>query len=57
VRYWTKSMARDNDKANLQHRDSLLKVDLKNFMKNAVGGPSRAAAANWMGNSMGSHNR
>ena len=56
VRYWTKSMARDNDKANSQHRDSLLKVDLKNFMKNAVGG-SKPASANWMGNSMGSHNR
>jgi hypothetical protein len=57
VRYWTKSMARDNDKANSQHRESLLKIDLKNFMKNAVGGPSRTATANWMGGSMGSHTR
>jgi len=49
VRYWTKSMARDNDKANLAHRDNLLKIDLKGFMKNALGGPAVARKANWSG--------
>ena len=47
VRYWTKSMARDNDKANQAHRDNLLKIDLKGFMKNALGGPSENRKANW----------
>ena len=60
VRYWTKSMARDNDKANLQYRDKLLEGDLKRFMKHTVGhslGASKPAAANWMGQSAGTHNR
>jgi hypothetical protein len=49
VRYWTKSMARDNDKANQAHRDNLLKIDLKGFMKNALGGPAVNRKANWSG--------
>ena len=57
VRYWTKSMARDNDKANLQHRDGLLKLDLKNFMSHNMGKGSKPAAANWMGQSAGTHYR
>jgi hypothetical protein len=51
VRYWTKSMARDNDKANRQHLDGLLKADLKSFMQHSVGGSKAPAAANWMGQS------
>lgn len=39
VRYWTKSMARDNDKANAAHRAKLLAEDLKKFMRHVVGGP------------------
>jgi hypothetical protein len=39
VRYWTKSMARDNDKANEAHRQKLLDQDLRKFMKHVKGGP------------------
>lgn len=47
VRYWTKSMARDNDKANSQHRERLLKKDLKSFMSHVQGKPSEGRKANW----------
>ena len=47
VRYWTKSMARDNDKANKQHLDALMKVDLKGFMNNVFGG-GKPKKSNWM---------
>lgn len=50
VKYWTKSMARDNDKANDQHREGLLKKDLKSFMKHVRGGPAvRPPKPSWMG--------
>jgi hypothetical protein len=53
VRYWTKSMARDNDKANRQHLDGLLKKDLKNFTRHVMGKVERPPKENWMGNSQG----
>lgn len=53
VRYWTKSMARDNDKANQTYKDGLLKKDLKSFMKNVLGGKSVERKNNWMGTSAG----
>lgn len=49
VRYWTKSMARDNDKANRQHLEALLKIDLKNFSKHVFGANGKPKKANWMG--------
>lgn len=53
VRYWTKSMARDNEKANKQHRDTLLTKDLKAFAKNVFGMADQSRKSNWMGTSAG----
>jgi hypothetical protein len=39
VNYWTEHMARDNNKAVSQIKSSLLKDELKNFIKNAIGRP------------------
>lgn len=47
VKYWTTSMARDNDKANAVHREMLLKKDLLSFVasiRNQQGGP---ISPNW----------
>ena len=59
VRYWTKSMARDNDKANTQYRDDLLKKDLKKFSENVFGRglQSRPKQDNWVSLNQGSHHR
>ena len=48
VRYWTKSMARDNDKANSQHLDSLMKKDLAQFVKHVHGFKGAPRKSNWM---------
>lgn len=48
VRYWTKSMARDNDKANQQHLDALLKKELQNFGKHVFGNKGKPAKNSWM---------
>ena len=48
VRYWTKSMAKDNERDNAKHREGLLKKDLKGFMKNVFGGKQgKPAKPNW----------
>lgn len=47
VRYWTKSMARDNDKANSQHREKLLTKDLKDFMSHVQGKSKESRKVNW----------
>lgn len=47
VKYWAKSMARDNEKANEAHRAALLKEDLKRFSKNVFGAHARPKKANW----------
>lgn len=49
VRYWTKSMARDNDKANQQYKDKLLQQELKRFSKHVFGGGKRPSKPNWNG--------
>ncbi len=51
VRYWTKSMARDNDKAGQQFKDKLMQKELKDFGKHVLGVGKGAAPkkANWMG--------
>ena len=46
VRYWTKSMARDNDKDNLKARDKLVAQDLKQFVKH-VFGKHKPTKLNW----------
>lgn len=48
VRYWTKSMARDNDKANAQHRDKLFQKELQRFAKGVFGVKQGPRKANWM---------
>lgn len=53
VRYWTKSMARDNDKANKVHKDKLMATDLKNFAKHVFGRGGKAVKENWMSGSAG----
>lgn len=53
VRYWTKSMARDNDKANLVYKDQLMNKDLKEFAKHVFGKQGRPPKTNWMGTSAG----
>jgi hypothetical protein len=47
VRYWTKSMARDNDKANSQYKDRMLDKDLKEFAKNVFGSKLANRKPNW----------
>lgn len=55
VRYWTKAMARDNDKANAQHRDKLLQKELKGFAKNVFGFPkNKPSKPNWLSRNAGS---
>lgn len=49
VRYWTKSMARDNDKANKVHKEALMDKTLKEFAKGIFG--KKTKKANWMGTS------
>ena len=51
VRYWTKSMARDNDKANSAMRDVLMKKDLKTFASQVFG--HKPKKTNWMSTSQG----
>lgn len=52
VRYWTKSMARDNDKANRVHRESLLDKTLKDFASHVFG--KKPKKANWLSTSQSS---
>jgi hypothetical protein len=47
VSYWVEHMARDQDKAVQSIKDKNLQVDLKNFMKNALGRPPKKDF--WMG--------
>jgi hypothetical protein len=54
VRYWTKAMARDNEKANAQHRSTLLARDLKNFMQHVFPVLGRPQAPNWKNGSAAS---
>ena len=51
VNYWTEHMARDNDKAIGQIKSSLLKDELKNFMKNALGKATKRPS--WHSNNVG----
>jgi hypothetical protein len=51
VNYWTEHMARDNDKAVSQIKSSLLKDELKNFIKNAIGKPTKRPS--WHSNNVG----
>jgi hypothetical protein len=51
VRYWTKSMARDNDKANVAFRATLMKKDLKTFASQVFG--HKPKKTNWMSTSQG----
>lgn len=37
VNYWNESMAKDEDKVSKQHKEKLLKIELENFMKYAIG--------------------
>lgn len=57
VRYWTKSMARDNEKANAAHRAGLLAKDLKGFMRSVFGGPNggNPRKPNWNNHNAGHH--
>jgi hypothetical protein len=47
VRYWSKSMARDNDKANRQYQDQLMDKTLKEFSKNVFGDKLSQRKKNW----------
>lgn len=47
VRYWVKSMARDNDKADALHRDELMKKELKRFVKNVFGLGGKPKKPTW----------
>lgn len=47
VNYWTEHMARDNNKAVNQIKSELLKSDLKDFMANAIGRPTKRSS--WQG--------
>ena len=47
VRYWSKSMARDNDKANKQHQDKLMDRTLKDFVRNVRGSSLSQQKPNW----------
>jgi len=47
VRYWTKAMARDNEKADQQHREKLLMQELKKFSRQVLGGPPGPPKPNW----------
>jgi hypothetical protein len=51
VNYWTEHMARDNDKAVSQIKSSLLKDELKSFMRSAIGRPQ--ARPTWHSNNVG----
>ena len=51
VNYWTEHMARDNDKAVSQIKSSLLKDELKNFIKNAIGKQTKRPS--WHSNNVG----
>lgn len=48
VRYWTKSMARDNEKANQAHQDALMTKALKDFSKHVFGKANRPVKTTWM---------
>lgn len=50
VRYWTKSMARDNDKANSQHLGKMMDKELKNFVQQVRNPgllPMKQSRGNW----------
>jgi hypothetical protein len=51
VNYWTEHMARDNDKAVSQIKSSLLKDELKSFMRSAIGRPQTRPT--WHSNNVG----
>lgn len=47
VKYWTKAMARDNDKADAAHKSELMKKALKGFAKHVFGGTMRPSKPKW----------
>jgi hypothetical protein len=48
VRYWTKSMARDNELANKQHRDLMFQKELQKFQSQVFLKKHRKQQSTWM---------